>query len=83
MAGLEAYIQKVNTYATDTEDQFVSQALSATRNELIHLKYQIQDKKMILPEDVKTFIGLVDRSEALLDVSGILDSPINSHGQSK
>ena len=75
MKGLEQYTEKVAAYAQDSEqiNPLVSAAFAATRNELIFLKYEIKEKKMILPEDVKRFCALVDRSEALLDVSGILD----------
>lgn len=78
MKGLEQYTEKVATYAQDSEqkDPLISAALTATRNELIFLKYEIKEKKMILPDDIKKFCALVDRSEALLDASGILDQPI-------
>lgn len=78
MNGLDSYTEKVAAYAQDAEakDALVSAALTATRNELIFLKYEIREKKMILPEDVKRFCALVDRSEALLDVSGVLDQPM-------
>lgn len=77
MNSLEQYTEKVAAYAQDSEqkDPLISAALTATRNELILLKYEIREKKMILPEDIKKFCALVDRSEALLDASGILDQP--------
>ena len=79
MNGLQAYIEKVAAYASDAEskkgDAFTAAAFAATRNELIYLKYEIKEKQMVLPEDVKRFCALVDRSEALLDSSGLLDAP--------
>lgn len=77
MSALDQYTEKVAAYAQDAlekkADPLMAAAFTATRNELIFLKYEIKEKMMILPEDVKRFCALVDRSEALLDVSGILD----------
>lgn len=82
MNGLEAYIEKVAAYASDVEskkgDALTAAAFTATRNELIYLKYEIKEKQMVLPEDVKRFCALVDRSEALLDSSGLLDAPMDN-----
>ena len=79
MNALDQYTEKVAAYAQDAmekkADPLMAAAFTATRNELIFLKYEIKEKMMILPEDVKRFCALVDRSEALLDVSGILDAP--------
>jgi len=79
MSSLDQYTEKVAAYAQDAlekkSDPLISATFTATRNELIFLKYEIKEKMMVLPEDVKRFCALVDRSEALLDVSGILDAP--------